>query len=592
MSLRAKLIAVFALFGVAPIVALGVFTYVRSMQAVEDLVATRTSLIAERAAQEIRDRYTLRESDLLLLAENAETQRLYRALIAGDGEGLESARRSAHEYLRRAWEVFGDSYRWVQFRDHAGVRFYELGESDEARTLAAELPARGSFDVLVVTQPIRDIENGDDLGTLTAAIRLHALLPDEALSVAFGRAGYSAVLDRSSGRVLYHPSRAVFQQPLASLLGPGGWNVGGAALSGESGSFAYKEDNSSRVASFATLATPPWTIVASASVAEFAPPFARTRSINLLIVVLAAVAISVAFLLVTRRLTHSLGVLTAAADQVAQGDFAPQLPPRGGDEVGRLATAFALMVQQVHDMLRRIQESRHMAAIGQFASQLSHEIRNPLTSIKLNLQGLEREVDAGRIANQYAGPIGISLREVNRLNRVAGGVLSIARKPSSRRDRCSVHAAVSEAMETVRQQLQERGIEVRMDLNAADDVVRGDAEQLRGVFLNLFLNACDVMPDGGLLEVASDITDDAGDRASKIRIQVADSGPGVPLELREKIFEPFFSTKDTGTGFGLALAQQTVEEQDGTLKLEPPGGATHGAVFAVELPLDTSEQAK
>jgi len=158
MSLRAKLIAVFAVFGVTPIVALGVFTYVRSMQAVEDLVATRTAIIAERAAEEIRDRYALRQSDLLLLAENAETQRLYRVLAAGDEERMESARRSADDYLRRVWEVFGASYRRVEFRDAAGALLYELGELDEDRNLAGELPAREPYDVFLVTQPIRDIE--------------------------------------------------------------------------------------------------------------------------------------------------------------------------------------------------------------------------------------------------------------------------------------------------------------------------------------------------------------------------------------------------------------------------------------------------
>jgi signal transduction histidine kinase len=503
---------------------------------------------------------------------------------------VQSSRRSADDYLRRAWEVFGDSYRWVLFRDVTGATLYELGQSDTDRTFAAELPASGSFDVFMVTQPIRDIETGADLGTLTAAIRLRSLLPDEALSVAFGRAGYSTVLDRASGRVIYHPSRALFQQPVGTLLGPGGWNVDELELSDGSGNFAYSEESTPRVASFAALATPPWTVIASASVAEFAPPFTRMRSINLLLIVLAAVVISVAFLAVTRRLTRSLGVLTSAADQVAQGDFAPQLPPPGSDEVGRLSSAFALMVQQVRDMLRRIQESRHMAVIGQFASQLSHEIRNPLTSIKLNLQGLEREVGAGRIPKEHAGPIGICLREVNRLDRVAGGVLSIARKPSSRRDRCSVHAAVSEAMETVGSQLQGHGIEVRMSLNASEDVVRGDAEQLRGVFLNLFLNACDVMPDGGLLEVASEMSDEPEETGRKIRVYVADSGPGVPPEHREKIFEPFFSTKNDGTGFGLALAQQVVEEHGGTLRLEQPDAATRGAVFAVELPLETAER--
>jgi signal transduction histidine kinase len=589
MSLRAKLIAVFAIFGVAPIVALGVVTYVRSMQAVEDLVATRTAIIAERAAQEIRDRYALRQSDLLLLAENAETQRLYRVVVAGDVERMESARRSADEYLRSAWEVFGASYRRVEFRDAAGTVLYELGEVDEDRVLARELPAREPYDVLVVTQPIRDIENEDSLGTLTATVRMRTLLPDDALSVSFGRAGYSAVLDRSSGRVLYHPSRAVFQQPLSTLLGPGGWDLDEAVLSDESGNFAYEEEDTPRVASFVSLVTPPWTIVTSASVAEFAPPFARTRSINLILVLVAAAVISLAFLILTRRLTRSLGALTSAADQVAQGDFAPRLPPPGDDEVGRLSSAFGLMIQQVRNMLRRIQESRHLAVIGQFASQLSHEIRNPLTSIKLNLQGLDRDVRSGRIPKEYERSIGICLREVKRLDRVAGGVLSIARTRSPERERCSVHAAVNEAFEALRSQLEEKGIEVRMDLRASNDIVNGDAEQLKGVFLNLFLNACDVMSDGGSLEVASDISDETGEARPKIRIRVADSGPGVPPEHKEKIFEPFFSTKDEGTGFGLALAQQVVEEHEGTLRLQETDVATRGAVFAVELPLDKAE---
>jgi signal transduction histidine kinase len=289
-------------------------------------------------------------------------------------------------------------------------------------------------------------------------------------------------------------------------------------------------------------------------------------------------------------LTGSLGVLTAAADQVAQGDFAPNLPPPGLDEVGRLSSAFGLMVQQVRDMLRRIQESRHLAVIGQFASQLSHEIRNPLTSIKLNLQGLDRDVRSGRIPNEYARSISICLREVKRLDRVAGGVLSIARKRPAKRERCSVHAAVNEALEALRSQLEERDIKVRIDLKASNDTVRGDAEQLRAVFLNLCLNAFEVLPDGGSLEVTSQTSDEDGKARPKIRIYVADSGPGVPAEHREKIFEPFFSTKAEGTGFGLALAQHTVEEHEGTLRLEHKDAPARGAVFAVELPVVSSEQ--
>ncbi len=583
MSLRAKLIALFAILGVAPIVALGIFTYVRSMQAVEDLVAARTFGIAQRAATEITNRYALRQSDLLLLAENAETQRLYRTRAQGDPRQVEAALRAADDYLRQAWQAVGSPYRWAEFRDTSGIVIFTLGASRTQPAFGEETPERGRRDVVVATHTIRDLESGHERGSLTAAIHLRTLLPDDALSVSFGQAGYSAVIDRSTGQVLYHPRRTYFRQPLSMLIGPDGWNVDETTLAGESGRFAYEEEGVHRVASFATLADPPWIVVASASVAEFAPPFARTRLINLVLVLLVAAVISVAFLLTMRRLTHSLGVLTAAADEVAQGNFQPNLPPPGGDEVGRLSAAFGLMVREVRDMLRRIQESRHLAVVGQFASQLSHEIRNPLTSIKLNLQSLKRDVDRERIPSDYARAIDISLREVQRLDRVAGGVLGIARTRSHEREPCSVHAALNEALEALRPQAEESAIALHTELDASTDTVSGDAQQLRGVFLNLFLNAVDAMPDGGALQVVTEVR--VGETRSTIRVRVADTGPGVQADVRDRIFEPFVSTKDEGTGFGLSLAQQAVEEHGGTLRLEDDAEHRRGAVFIAELPL-------
>ena len=110
MTLRAKLVALFAVFGVTPIVALGIFTYVQSTEAVEALIAERTGAIAQRAAAEIGDRYAQRQSDLLLLAENAETQRLCRARAAQDPEQFEAAFVAADRYLRRVWAVVGSSW--------------------------------------------------------------------------------------------------------------------------------------------------------------------------------------------------------------------------------------------------------------------------------------------------------------------------------------------------------------------------------------------------------------------------------------------------------------------------------------------------
>jgi signal transduction histidine kinase len=296
-------------------------------------------------------------------------------------------------------------------------------------------------------------------------------------------------------------------------------------------------------------------------------------------------AVFLAFALMTGRATRSLQQLTEAADAVAAGDYAPSLPPAGSDEVGRLSGAFGVMVDRVDETLRRIRESRHMAAIGQFASRLSHEIRNPLTSIKLNLQRLERHASAGRMPEECVGPLETSLEEVHRLDRAVRGALSLARVRPLALEACPVHAVVDQALATLSPQLEGQEITVEVDLVAAKDIVLGDAEALRGVFLNLFLNASEAMADGGELSISSEAVPGPDAGADVIRVRVEDRGPGVSPDVADKIFEPFFSTKSEGTGFGLPLALSTVEDHGGTLKFEEPAPNITGAVFVVELPL-------
>lgn len=572
MTLRAKLLALFAVLGVVPILALGVFNYRRSMEALENLIRSRTGSIARQGAEEIGQLYAHRQSDLLLLAGNAETLYLYRAHAEGNPAVWEKALSTANHYLLHAWEVVGASYQCVEFRDTAGEVLYELGSNQGP-----------SQDVVEITLPIRDLETSRELGTLATTVHLDAILRRERLDISFGQEGYSVVFDRKNDLILHYPRRAFIQQSLSKLIGPEGWQVDPAIFSDDSGSFIFREENSARVASFVSLAAPPWTVISTASVNEFAAPFARTRTINLILVLLITMTIAVAFFLMTRRATRSLEGLTIAADEIAGGNFAPRLPPAGSDEVGRLSSAFAVMVKEVREMLIRIEQSRHMAAIGQFAAQISHEIRNPLTSIKLNLQSLEREVSSERIPSDCARPVQICLREITRLDRVVRGALSLARTRSSTLENCSIHAAVEEALDVLRPQLDEREINIEAALRASRDTVQGDSEKLKGVFLNLLLNGADAMAEGGTIRISTEMS------ASKIRVRVTDEGSGVPPDLIEKIFEPFFSTKKEGTGFGLAVALQTVEEYGGTLRLDEYENAAKGAVFVVELPIASQE---
>ena len=582
MSLRARLIAFFFLLAVAPLAGIGVLGYGQSVRALRGLLGRQTGAIADRVAGELQDRYALRESELLLLGENAETQALYRARASGDAARVAAAHAAADAYLQSAWAVLGRSYDEVELRDAGGQLVYRLGRP-MASGLAEPARARGP---LTMRRPIVDQQRGAAIGTLLAAVRSDALLPTDVLATGFGRAGYTMVLDRGAGEVLYHPRHAVLRQSLPELFGPSGWDIDAAALARGRGTFTYREADSTRVAAFAALDSPPWTVLSSAAVDEFVAPFSRTRNLLLTLVLLVTCAVAVAFVLLTRRATRSLLVLSAAADEVGAGNFAPALPPTGRDEVGRLSSAFGLMAGKVHEMLREISASRHMAAVGEFAAKLSHEIRNPLTSIKLNLQRLERGRD---LPPEARAPLAICLREIDRLDRVVRGVLTLGREPAPQRARCALHGTVEDALAVVRAQLDEQGVTVETSFRASDDHVLGEPEHLKAVFLNLFLNAAEAMPEGGRLTVTTESGAAPRGAARSIRVRVADTGVGIRPELREKIFQPFYSTKPHGTGFGLPLASRTVEEHGGRLELLREGETGGGAAFLVVLPLASAE---
>ncbi|MCJ7628906.1 MAG: ATP-binding protein, partial [Longimicrobiales bacterium] len=497
----------------------------------------------------------------------------------------EEAFPAADTYLRQVWDQFRVSYRWIEFRDTGGVVIYGLGETGSERSSGSELAGPDFQEGLRFNRTVSDPDGSSPLGEVVAVAPMDQVLPPDALAQTFGRSGYSVVLDLQGDQVLFHPRRAVLQARASSLLGPDGWGVNQERLAQDSGSFVFRLSDSARVASFVSMETPAWTVLATTSVEEFSGPFTRLRRLNLIIVGLVTTTVFLAFLLMTGRATRSLESLTRAADAVAAGDYSPPLPPAGTDEVGRLSAAFGVMASRVEETLRRIQESRHMAVIGQFTSRLSHEVRNPLTSVKLNLQRIERHAAKGRLPEECMGPLEISLSEVDRLDRVVRGVLRLARTGAPATEPCSVHQVLLRATAAVAPQLEGKGIEIEEDLEAVRDTILGNTEALEGVFLNLLLNAADAMPEGGRISIASREIPDPRDGPGWIQVGVRDQGPGVPPEVADKIFEPFFSTKKEGTGFGLSVALSTVEDHGGTLRLGQSVEDGGGAVFVIDLPL-------
>jgi signal transduction histidine kinase len=578
MSLRSKLLALFSAFAVVPLVAVAAYGYVQSLRALEALLVRQTAAVADEISSGLARAAARRESFALLLTENAETQSLYRKTGTSPEDSVLA---KADTFLTDAWRRFGSEYRSLQLRDTLGRVVFGIG--DRAPN-AAGIPA-GSFPI---ERDIRDSDSGVRRGTLMLAAALDAVFPTQLVERHVGDRGYSVVIDRRTGQILFHPRAALVGQSIHRLT-DGLPYADSSRLASPTGWFRSGKADSARIVSYANLESPALTIFSVASLAEFAPPFEHARSVQLTTVLALTAVIAIAFAHLLRGATRSLEDLTLAADAVGRGNLSPVLPRADGDEVGRLARAFETMVRRVRDMITQVESSRQMAVVGEFASQIAHEIRNPLTSIKLNLQGLARDARLGRVPPDSAAAVDICLLEIERLDGVVGGVLTLAQITPTHVARASGHAIVRDALRVVAAQASASEVEIETAFRAADDAVECDATRLHAALLNLFLNALAAMPNGGTLRISTE-TQLGVDNRRLFQLRIADTGPGVAADDRERIFRPFHTTRAQGTGLGLPIARRTIDAHGGRLLLEdaPPG--TVGASFLIELPL-TSEPA-
>ncbi len=320
---------------------------------------------------------------------------------------------------------------------------------------------------------------------------------------------------------------------------------------------------------------------------EILAPLNRVWVIYVAFMLSVGAAATLGFRLVTRRLFHALEEVSGAVEQMAAGDFAPWLPPPGQDEVGWLSLALGRMAKRIDTMMQKIEQSSRLAMVGEMAAQLAHEVRNPLSSIKMNLQILERSATPENLPPHARSTIETSLSEIARLESAVRRMLEFGAPERGLRSRCQLHEVLTEAADLLRSAFTKQNIALRLDLAAESDWIWADRGRAKGVFLNLFVNARDAMPDGGELLVETQLFLGEGGR-QMVAVAVSDSGSGVPPALREEIFHPFFTTKPEGSGIGLPAALRTLREHGGDLYLsqrpDGAGGACFVALFALVQP--------
>lgn len=247
---------------------------------------------------------------------------------------------------------------------------------------------------------------------------------------------------------------------------------------------------------------------------------------------------------------------------------------RQRSKVERTAEELQQVYQELQDNLEHVKRAARMSALGHLSAGLAHEIRNPLASIEGAASIVERDPENVARRTEF---LAIIQEESRRLNGLVTNFLDFARPRPPELRPIEVRALI-ESVLTLLSQTSHRGdIHFRMDIAPDLKTLRCDPEQMKQVLLNLVLNAIQAMPEGG------EVTVDASEQNDTLQIRVRDQGPGIPASDIDSIYDPFFTTKAAGTGLGLPVAYQIVQQHGGELMLEENG--PDGACFAIRLSL-------
>jgi two-component system sensor histidine kinase PilS (NtrC family) len=235
-------------------------------------------------------------------------------------------------------------------------------------------------------------------------------------------------------------------------------------------------------------------------------------------------------------------------------------------------------ITRIREMEREIQRKQWLAGIGEMASGIAHEIRNPLASLSGSMQVLRQEL---RLDTEQKRLMEIALKETDRLNGIVTAFLMYARPMPLNRKSCDLHLLLNETLQLLKtNEVIRHGVEVVADWESRPLPILADPDRIKQVFWNLYLNACEAMPRGGRLRLCTRLIPN-GNRQT-VEVSVEDEGEGIPPEHLDKIFQPFFTTKDRGSGLGLALVHRVVEQHEGSVRVESAKGK--GTRMVVRLP--------
>lgn len=248
-----------------------------------------------------------------------------------------------------------------------------------------------------------------------------------------------------------------------------------------------------------------------------------------------------------------------------------------------LAIEYAMIYQFQEDKLKRLFHADKLMTVGELAAGAAHEIRNPLAAIRSTVQYIRRDLPADR-QNLIDGII----EEVDRIDKIIKGLLSFSRTSELHVEFLDLHAILEQTLSLLDSELKNHNIEVIKEYRLIDPHIHGDGAQLKQVFLNILLNGIQAIEKGGRITITTSVKQNRDDF---VTASFSDTGPGIPPSVLPRVFDPFYTTKENGTGIGLSISYGIVSRHGGEIEISSGGeGEEKGANVAISLPINLMDE--
>jgi len=380
-----------------------------------------------------------------------------------------------------------------------------------------------------------------------------------------GDRGYAFLIDRS-GRNIAHPRFDPFKYHLGNYPDASLKELVLEMMTGASEWKLYSFEGERKVAAFAPIPIMKWSLAVTIPRDEFRKDALAIRTRVIQVVFITLIFAVAGVMILTYYLLKPVRTLVAATNRISGGDLNHEIPIQSGDELGDLTRSFNRMVKNLARIQNELVRSEKLVSLGRLSAGVAHEIRNPLNAMKGAIVYLQRRRISDPLISEYTQ---IVSEEIDRLNQFVTEFLYFARQSMPKIEPTDINKLIISTQTLFKKQAGEKGVRFHNQLAPDLPNMNIDPNQIGQVLINVLINAMDAMPDGGDITFSSRLLKKRGhpDKKDHVRITVEDNGVGIPDEHMQNIFDPFFSTKEVGTGLGLPLSLGIIENHGGRLRI-------------------------